>query len=197
MVVKKKYLHNAQHAHLIERIALEFNLATAESYEMQGREHANKVFGREYKQKYDGVVETRKKVTGKYLHLKFSKKINNCKGRKLEGQKEQEDQMKIREESYACELQKRFVAETSVMKVDQLKAHLTSKGRSGFASMKKPGLQSLLVEVMLEKALKNIRIQQSIENKKERLKLLTSFNLLKKSVRLLKCKNPVYIKEKK
>lgn len=62
MVLKKKYLHNVQHVHITEGMALNYGLATAESYEMQGREHANKIFGREYKQKYDGVVETKKKV---------------------------------------------------------------------------------------------------------------------------------------
>ena len=62
MVLKKKYLHHSQHVHITERFALENNLATAEEYEMQGREHANKVFGKEYKQKFDGVQETKKKV---------------------------------------------------------------------------------------------------------------------------------------
>ena len=61
-VLDKKYLHHSQHVHITERLALQVDLETADSYQMQGREHANKVFGKEYKQKYDGIVETKKKV---------------------------------------------------------------------------------------------------------------------------------------
>jgi len=62
LVKKKKYLHNAQHVHILEKIAMQENMATAEEYMMQGREHRNKTLGREFKQKFEGTIETRKPV---------------------------------------------------------------------------------------------------------------------------------------
>lgn len=76
-------------------------------------------------------------------------------------------------------------------------AELKEKGKTGMSTMKKPDLQVLFAETMMEKALKEMRIKEAQSaNVRERLKLLTSFSLLKKSVRLFRCKNPVYLKKK-
>lgn len=60
-VERKKYLHNMLHAHTQERICMSKGLATAEEFEMEGREHKNKIFSRFYKSKFEGIIETKKR----------------------------------------------------------------------------------------------------------------------------------------
>jgi hypothetical protein len=42
---------------------MEKELCTAEEFQMDGKERVNKTYTREYKQKFDGIVETKKKVS--------------------------------------------------------------------------------------------------------------------------------------
>lgn len=57
------------HAHVHEYVCMKLDLATAEEFEMEGREHKNKIFSRFIKSKYDGVVETKQKGTRKIISV--------------------------------------------------------------------------------------------------------------------------------
>jgi len=59
-IKKKKYMHNIQHVHELEKFALLEGSATLEEFTMEGREHANCVFSSYYQSKF-GMPETKQR----------------------------------------------------------------------------------------------------------------------------------------
>ena len=81
------------------------------------------------------------------------------------------------------------------MNMEVMKEGLKEEGADGYSKMKRRDLQSFYVETKIEIELKKIRMEEGKKNEKERLKLLTPFSLLKRSVREFRYKEPVYKKE--